>query len=179
MTTQASGRKKPVNIVRVIKAPIRAISKVLHLYAKSVTNFSNAYNRPLRTMVEVAPNCQKLPRSFTTSRLPDNDQPPEGALVRSTSTSAITNFELYIIQHHSHQLQASASMKAVSRNCIIGMGKIDEDRVSSFRDDNIILKSKLCVKNEDSVFLKSRGDDARVSTKRVNSCTIHFHQMEM
>ncbi|KAI3799815.1 hypothetical protein L1987_35119 [Smallanthus sonchifolius] len=163
---QDPGHKRPVNMGTIIKTPVRAISKVLDLYVKSVTNFSNAYNRPLRTMVEVAPNCQQLSRSFTTSRLPDNDQPPEGALVRSISTPEIggratniklTNFELYVIQHHCYQMQSCASRKVASRSSSVGMGKIDEDRVSSFRDDNIILKNKICIKDKDNS--KSWSDD--------------------
>ncbi|KAI3799817.1 hypothetical protein L1987_35121 [Smallanthus sonchifolius] len=151
--------------IRVIKTPIRAISKAMDLYVKGVINFSNAYHRPLRTMVEVAPNSHRLPRSFTTSFLPDNDQLPEGALVRSISAGEIggkstntklTNFELYIIQRHCRQMQSCALRKATS--CNVGMGKIDEDRASSFRDDNIVVKNILCIKDEDSIFLKSRSD---------------------
>ncbi|KAI3793356.1 hypothetical protein L1987_35973 [Smallanthus sonchifolius] len=167
--TQDPGYKKPVNMGTIIKRPARAISKVLNLYVKGVTNFSNAYNKPLRTMVEVSPNCQQLPRSFSTSRLPDYDQPPEGALVRSISATEIdgrdtniklTKFQLYVIQRHCHQMQSCASRKAASRSCRVGMGKIDEDRVSSFRDDNNVFKSKICIKDKDSS--KSCSDDNSV-----------------
>ncbi|KAI3793355.1 hypothetical protein L1987_35972 [Smallanthus sonchifolius] len=151
MRTRGSDRKKPVNMVKIIKAPIRVVSKALDLYVKSVTNFSSAYNRPLRTMVEVAPDSQQLSRSFTTSRLRDNDQPPEGALVRSISAGAIdgrannirlTSFDLYVIQRRCNQLQSSASRKGASRSCSVGMGKIDEDRASSFRNDNVVFKKQ-------------------------------------
>ncbi|KAI3725633.1 hypothetical protein L1987_65424 [Smallanthus sonchifolius] len=171
MRNKITSHKKPVTIITIIKTPIRAISKALNVYAKCVTNFSNAYNRPLMTM-EVAPNCQQFPRSFSTSILSNNDQPVEGALVRSISTASgirqgaqmkSNDFEVYMIQHH--QLQLYASSKGVPRSCSVGMGKIDEDKVSSFRDDNIVLQTKLGVKDKDSVFSRSLTYQG-VSTKR-------------
>ncbi|GJY23864.1 hypothetical protein Tco_0397522 [Tanacetum coccineum] len=39
------------------------------------------------------------------------------------------------------QLQASESRKNVPRSCSDGMGRIDEDRASSFRDDTFIFAS--------------------------------------
>ncbi|MFS8012701.1 hypothetical protein Hanom_Chr14g01323931 [Helianthus anomalus] len=125
MRIQTSPNKKPLNMVRIIKAPIKAISKAIDLYVKSVTNFSIAYNRPRRAISS------------------------EGALVRSITIDAmdgkasnikITDFEMYIIHHHCHQLQSGASRKGTPRSYNVGMEKIDEDRVSSFKDDNIFLK---------------------------------------
>ncbi|KAK1409484.1 hypothetical protein QVD17_36010 [Tagetes erecta] len=183
MKSQQSNRKKPINIVKIIKAPIRAICKALDVYTKCVTNFSNVYNRPLRTGVEYVPDQQRLPRSFTTSRLPDNnDQPPESPLVRSISAGAtdvrsnnikLTAFELYMVQQYQRQSpraspsaspirasSPSAPRKGEPRSCAIEMGKIDEDRASSFRGDNAIFQKKLYLKGEDDpLFLKSLGED--------------------
>ncbi|KAF5770867.1 hypothetical protein HanXRQr2_Chr14g0664191 [Helianthus annuus] len=136
MRTQTSPHKKPLNMVRIIKAPIKAISKAIDLYVKSVTNFSIAYNRPRRAIEESVP-------------IPDNDQSSEGALIRSITIDAmdgkasnikITDFEMYIIHHHCHKLQSGASRKGTPRSYNVGLEKIDEDRVSSFKDDNIFLK---------------------------------------
>ncbi|KAK1409485.1 hypothetical protein QVD17_36011 [Tagetes erecta] len=163
MRTQECDCKKPTKMVKIIKAPIRAIYKALNLYVKCVINFSDAYNRPLQTAVDVTPNPQRLQRSFTTSRLPDNDQPIESALVRSISTGAVggrdgevrlTNFELYITQRQCQRLQLCASSKDEPRTyCSVLMGKIDEDRASSFRNDTIILRGKFYVKDEHSLFV--------------------------
>ncbi|KAK9061198.1 hypothetical protein SSX86_018378 [Deinandra increscens subsp. villosa] len=170
-TRESSGRKTRVNLARIIKTPVRVLSKVADYYVKSVINFSNAYNKPLRTMVEVVPNSRRLPRSLTTSFLLDNDQPPEGALVRSisapvtnseTANIKLTNNELYVIQRHCQQLRSCASRKVTPRSCSVGMGKIDEDKASSFRDDNVFLKNKLSVKGEDSGALKSYSDIASI-----------------
>ena len=50
------------------------------------------------------------------------------------------------------------------RSCSVGMGKIDEDRALSFRKDNIVVTSKLGIKNDDSVFSRSPSYN-RVSSK--------------
>ncbi|KAD4586284.1 hypothetical protein R6Q59_035380 [Mikania micrantha] len=165
--TYKTHEKKPVTIVRIIKTPLRAISKALHLYVKCVSNFSDTYHKPLRT-IEITPNRQPFPRSFSTSCiLSNNQQPPEGALVRSISTAVngrndtqikISELELYMIQHQHQQLQSFASSKGhVPRSFSVGMKKIDEDRVCSFRDDHIdlTLQSKLSFKDKDSVFSRS------------------------
>ncbi|KAJ0470625.1 hypothetical protein HanIR_Chr14g0720761 [Helianthus annuus] len=159
MRTQKSGNKRPVNMARIIKIPARAISKVLDAYVKGVNNFTNAYNRPVRTMVKVVPNSHRLSRSFTTGFLLDNDQPPEGPLVRSISAPAkderatntkLTNVDLYFIQRYCHQMRSCALRKGAPWSSSVGLEKIDEDKSSSFRDDNIVIKSKLCmIKNED------------------------------
>ncbi|KAI3758468.1 hypothetical protein L6452_06031 [Arctium lappa] len=173
MRSQASSHKKPTNMVRIIKTPIRAISKALDLYVKGITNFSVTYNKPAMIM-ETTIESQQLPRSFSASRVYDNDQPVEGALVRSISTAAIssranqmtvTNLELSVIQHHRHQLQSCASRKGVPRSCSVGMGRIDEDRVSSFRDESISVRNKLAMREDDSTFSRSRTSGL-VSTKR-------------
>ncbi|KAK1409483.1 hypothetical protein QVD17_36009 [Tagetes erecta] len=150
MRTHGSGHERPVTMAWLIKTPIRAISKVLNLYVQGVTNFSNAYNRPLRTMVGVAPNSHRLPRSFTTSSLPYNDQPPESPLVRSISVGEtnkkatsikLPNFDMYIIQGHYNRFQPCAASRTgeLRTHCSVGMGKIDEDKSASFTDDNIVL----------------------------------------
>ncbi|XP_024962682.1 uncharacterized protein LOC112502895 [Cynara cardunculus var. scolymus] len=166
-------QKKQVSMVKIIKTPIRAISKALDLYVKGVTNFSTTYNRPLRTMEAATPDSHQLPRSLSTSILSDNDIPPEGALVRSISTAAIggratqlrvANLDVYRLQHQRQQLQPCASKKGVPRSCSVGMGRIEEDRVSSFRKEHIVVRNKLLIEDNDSTFSRSRTYN-RMSTK--------------
>lgn len=158
-----------MNVVWIIKTPIRAISKALDLYAKSVSKFANTSNRPIMT-TEDTPNSQRLPRSVSTSRLLHNDPPTESALVRSISSAPTScrsspmrspmrspDLELYMRQQY-------GSRKGVPRSCSVGMGKIDEDRALSFRKDNIVVPSKLGIKNDDSVFSRSPSYN-RVSSK--------------
>ncbi|GJW89159.1 hypothetical protein Tco_0164499 [Tanacetum coccineum] len=129
---------------RIIKTPIRAMSKVLDAYVRSANNFSNTYHKPLRTM-ETTHESQQLRRSFTTStnKMPYNDESPESALVRTISTAAtgssratnlnIAELDAYIKQQDNKKLQSFAASKGVPRSCSVGMGRIDEDRASSFR----------------------------------------------
>nr|GEV51951.1 hypothetical protein [Tanacetum cinerariifolium] len=157
MRNQVSSRKKPMNIVRIIKTPIRAISKALDLYVKSVSKFANTSNRPIMT-TEDTPNSQRLPRSLSTSRILHNDPPTESALVRSISSAPTScrsspmrspDLEVYMRQQY-------GSRKGVPRSCSVGMGKIDEDRALSFRKvDNIVVTSKLGIKKDDSVISRS------------------------
>ncbi|MFS7969422.1 hypothetical protein Hanom_Chr09g00809111 [Helianthus anomalus] len=154
MRSQKMCHKKPVTIGTIMKTPVRFISKALDLYVKGVNNFSSTYNRPFST-TKVNANCHALPRSFSTSRLSDNDQLLQvGALVRSISTTATrssdrpNNFAGSELRLYPHKLHSYASRRAAFRSCSVGMGKIDEDRVSSFRDNDFILKSALSVKNK-------------------------------
>lgn len=149
-----SGKKRPVTMARIIKTPIRAVSKALNLYVKGVTNFSNAYIQPRRNTVGVAPKSQGLSRSFTTSRLPYNDQPPESALVRSISVGEtgckatnikLRDFDMYMIQGHRFQSCVVSRIGETRTRCSFGLRKIDEDRSSSFTDDNIFLTTKLSI----------------------------------
>ncbi|PWA70364.1 hypothetical protein CTI12_AA289840 [Artemisia annua] len=151
MMNQVSSRKKPMNVVRIIKTPLRAISKALDLYVKSISKLANTSSRSIMT-TEDTPNSQRLPRSVSTSRILYNDPPTESALVRSISSAPTScrsspmrspDLELYMRQQH-------GSRKGVPRSCSVGMGKIDEDRALSFRKDNIVVISKLGIKNDDS-----------------------------
>ncbi|KAI3784244.1 hypothetical protein L1987_43339 [Smallanthus sonchifolius] len=169
MRNQTSSHKKPTTIVTIIKTPIRVVSKALDLYVKGVNNFSTTYNKPFIVSDDTA-NCHRFPRSFSTSRLSDNDQPQAGTLVRSISATRGNNMaelelELYLTQHHRHQLRSYASRKGLRRGCSVRMGKIDEDRVSSFRENHYIVESKLIIEDKDSVFSRSRSYN-RVSSKR-------------
>ncbi|KAK1432325.1 hypothetical protein QVD17_09220 [Tagetes erecta] len=178
MRNKVTRNKKPRTIVRIIKTPIRAISKVLDHYVSCVTNFSNAYNRPLMTM-QANPNCDKqFPRSYSSSSMLSNyEEPPEGALLRSISSTAVTTkkggqvkiaeMELYMVQYRHPQLQSYGSSKGVPMSCSVGMRKIDEDKVCSFRDDCGIVQSKLSIMDKDSMFSRSRSYD-RVCTKKSN-----------
>ncbi|KAK1432326.1 hypothetical protein QVD17_09221 [Tagetes erecta] len=132
-SAKTSCHKKPMTIATIIKTPVRVISKALDLYVKGVNNFSNSYNRPFVAM-DTNSNRSRLPRSFSTGRLSDNDQPQASALVRSISTTATGNMQRF--EHHQPQIRSYRSRKGVSRSCSVGMGKIDEDRVSSFRDND-------------------------------------------
>lgn len=131
--SKASCHKKPMTIATIIKTPVRVISKALDLYVKGVNTFSNTYNRPFGAM-DTNSNRAQLPRSFSTSRLFDNDQPQASALVRSISTTATGSRNRF--ENQQHQVRSYGSRKGVSRGCSVRMGKIDEDRVSSFRDND-------------------------------------------
>ncbi|KAI3725634.1 hypothetical protein L1987_65425 [Smallanthus sonchifolius] len=161
MRNQTSSHKKPTTIVTIIKTPIRVVSKALDLYVKGVNNFSTTYNKPFIVIDDTA-NCHRFPRSFSTSRLSDNDQPQAGALVRSMSATGQRNMaklelEMYLTQHRRQQLRSYASRKGMRRGCSVRMGKIDEDRVSSFRENNYIVENKLSIKDKDSEFSRSRS----------------------
>ncbi|GJX25749.1 hypothetical protein Tco_0232045 [Tanacetum coccineum] len=126
--------------------PIRALGKVKKLYVKGMTNFGTTYNRPTMIVKEANRTIQ-LPRSFSTNML-DDDRGRDlasGGLVRASSASAtqvsMADIERYMIQRQIQQLQASEPRKNVPRSCSAGMGRIDEDRTSSFRDDTFIFAS--------------------------------------
>ncbi|XP_071728737.1 serine/threonine-protein kinase RHS3-like [Rutidosis leptorrhynchoides] len=91
MKTQSSPcNKKQMNMGRIIKTPIRAVSKALDSYVKGITNLTISQNKPPRTNETINPDSsQQLPRSFSTSRVPYNnyEEPPVSALVRSISTA--------------------------------------------------------------------------------------------
>nr|GEX52060.1 hypothetical protein [Tanacetum cinerariifolium] len=137
-------QKKPILIIWIIMTPIRALGKVKKLYVKGMTTFGTTYNRPTMIMKEANRTIQ-LPRSFSTNML-DDDRGREQGLVRATSAGAtqvisMADIERYMIQRQIQQLQASESRKNVPRSCSAGMGRIDEDRASSFRDDTFIFTS--------------------------------------
>ncbi|GKD78266.1 hypothetical protein Tco_1340887 [Tanacetum coccineum] len=98
-------------------------------------------------IVKEANRTIQLPRSFSTNMLDDNRgrEQASGGLVRASSASAtqvsMADIERYMIQRQIQQLQASESRKNVPRSCSAGMGRIDEDRASSFRDDTFIFTS--------------------------------------
>ena len=139
--SQKSSHKKPMTVGRIIKTPIRAMSKVLDAYVRGANNFSNTYNKPLRTMESIHES-QQLRRT-TTNKMPYNEEPPESALVRSISTAVtgssrtsnlnIAELDAYIKEHSNKKLQSFAASKGMPRSCSVGMGRIDEDRASSFR----------------------------------------------
>nr|GEV15856.1 hypothetical protein [Tanacetum cinerariifolium] len=140
-------QKKPILIIWIIMTPIRALGKVKKFYVKGMTNFGTTYNRPTMIVKEANRTIQ-LPRSFSTNMLDDDRgrEQSSGGLVRASSASAtqvsMADIERYMIQRQIQQLQASESRKNVPRSCSAGMGRIDEDRASSFRDDTFIFASK-------------------------------------
>ncbi|KAL7582301.1 uncharacterized protein LOC111905170 [Lactuca sativa] len=156
MRSKATSQRKPITIVWIIKTPIRALCKAKDIYIKGITNFSNTYSRPVMILEEANRTTMQLPRSFSTTMLPDDhsrhQQPEE--LVRANSTSnthiSMADLERYMIHKQNHRLQPCASRKGVPRSCSVGMGRIDEDRASSFRDDCVLLKNKVVVKVKNS-----------------------------
>ncbi|GJZ60607.1 hypothetical protein Tco_0616423 [Tanacetum coccineum] len=86
----------------------------------------------------------QLPRSFSTNMLDDaggREQASGGGSSASATQVSMADIERYMIQRQIQQLQASESRKNVPRSCSAGMGRIDEDRASSFRDDTFIFTS--------------------------------------
>ncbi|KAI3526658.1 hypothetical protein L1887_05918 [Cichorium endivia] len=169
MRNKATSQKKPVKIVWIIMTPIRALCKAKDIYVKGITNFSNTYNRPVMIMEDANRTTMQLPRSFSTTMLPNDHsrhQQP-GDLIRANSTgtthTTMADLERYMIHKQNQQLQPCASRKGVPRSCSAGMGRIDEDRVSSFRDDCILYKNKVVVKVKDSRLSSncSYANDAR------------------
>ncbi|XP_024986520.1 uncharacterized protein LOC112521757 [Cynara cardunculus var. scolymus] len=163
MRSKTSSQKKAVMIIWIFKTPIRALGKAKKFYVKGITNFSTTYNQP--TMIINKP---PLPRSFsTTTTMVSNDTQPSGVdLIRANSTSSIqigrADVERYMIQHQQQQQQqqqlVAASRKRVPRSCSLGMGRIDEDRVSSFRNDNLNgSDNKLVAKDKDSRLSRNRS----------------------
>ncbi|KAI3707135.1 hypothetical protein L6452_25385 [Arctium lappa] len=136
MRSKTTSPKKAMIIVWIfIKTPIRALGKAKKFYVKGITNFSTTYNQPIMIIKDA--NKPPLPRSFSTTTIVSNNHQPSGEdLIRANSTSTIQigRADVYMIQQ---QQQLSASRKRVPRSCSLGMGRIDEDRVSSFRNDNI------------------------------------------
>ncbi|KAK9079541.1 hypothetical protein SSX86_001213 [Deinandra increscens subsp. villosa] len=134
MRSQArSSQNKPILIVRIIKTPIQALCKARDIYIKGMNNFSTTYTRPMMTNEDASRIITKqLPRSLSTSMLYSKDQ--SGG---SGSEISMVDIRRYIRQNPNYQLRSSASRKGVPRSCSVGMGRIDEDRVSSFRNDNI------------------------------------------
>lgn len=165
MRSKTTSQKKTMMIVWIFKTPIRALSKAKNFYIKGMTNFSTTYNRPMMIIKDA--NQPPLPRSFSTTTMVSNNHQPSGDLIRASSTGTIqigrADMERYMIQQQQQQL--SASMKRVPRSCSLGMGRIDEDRVSSFRNDNINgSESKLVIKDKDSRLSRNRsyeGDSRR------------------
>ncbi|PWA54583.1 hypothetical protein CTI12_AA434790 [Artemisia annua] len=140
-----TSQKKPILIVWIIMSPIRALGKVKKFYVKGMTNFGTTYNRPTMIVKEANRTIQ-LPRSFSTTMLDDDrGREQSSGLVRASSAGAtqvsMADIERYMIQRKIEQLQASESRKNVPRSCSAGMGRIDEDRASSFRDDTFIFAS--------------------------------------
>ncbi|KAI3758469.1 hypothetical protein L6452_06032 [Arctium lappa] len=120
-------------LLRIIKSPIRAISKALDLYAKYMTKFATNYNRPLMIM-ETIPNSQQLPNTPS-----DSDYLP-GPLIRAIITTTATP----VISSSS---VATTTRPRVSRIADDRrMRTIDEDRAYSFRDDGIVTTKKLANK---------------------------------
>ncbi|GJT33733.1 hypothetical protein Tco_0924152 [Tanacetum coccineum] len=110
-------QKKPILIIWFIMTPIRALEA----------------NRTIQ-----------LPRSFSTNMLDDaggREQASGGGSSASATQVSMADIERYMIQRQIQQLQASESRKNVPRSCSAGMGRIDEDRASSFRDDTFIFTS--------------------------------------
>lgn len=152
--SKSTFQKKPVMIVRIIKTPIRALRKAKDIYIKGITIFSATYNRPIM----VAEDSSTTNRTNKIFNDQIHHQPPKG-LVRANSSGAthicITDLERDMIQKQNRQLQSCGSRKSVSKSCGIAMVKIDEDKVSSFREDNIIFKRKMVVINKASRLSRS------------------------
>ena len=172
MRSKSTSQKKAVMIIWIFKTPIRALCKAKNLYVKGITNFSTTYNQP--TMIIKDANKPSLHRSFSTTAMESNNhsRQPSGDLIRANSTSTIqvgrVDVEHYIIQQQQHQHQQQqeqeqqqqlyGSRKRVPRSCSLGMGRIDEDRVSSFRNDNINgSESKLVIKDNDLRISRNRS----------------------
>lgn len=106
-------------------------------------------------MKEANHTTMQLPRSFSTSMLSsDNSRQQSVGLVRASSAGAtqinIADLERLMVQKQNHELQSSVSTKGVPRSCSLGMGRIDEDRASSFRDDNFLFAKRSVVKDNGS-----------------------------
>nr|XP_043615932.1 uncharacterized protein LOC122587832 [Erigeron canadensis] len=130
MRGKATSQKKTVTIIRIIKTPIRALRKAKDIYIKGITKFSTTYKRP--TMI------------FQDSNLPSK-------LTRANSMGVTRNceFELdtCVTEKQEDQLQQPCGLKkGLQRSYTVAMGRIDEDRVSSFREDHIVFKRNLVVK---------------------------------
>ncbi|KAL8231891.1 hypothetical protein R6Q57_001669 [Mikania cordata] len=127
MRTKATSQNKPLLIVRIIKTPIHALCKAKDYYIKGINNFNTAYNRPM--MVREGANRFTMPllRSFSSTMLVNDD-------TGNQSGGQVTR---YIKQNPANR---SISLKFVPRSCSVRMGRIDEDRASSFRNDIIIFE---------------------------------------
>ncbi|KAK9069491.1 hypothetical protein SSX86_011395 [Deinandra increscens subsp. villosa] len=138
MRSQArSSQSKPILIVRIIKTPIRALCRAKDIYIKGMNNFSTTYTRPMMTYEDANRITKQLPRSLSTTVLSNNRSEDQFEVDLTSSEISMADIRRYIRQNPNYQLRSYASRKGVLRSCSVGMGRIDEDRASSFRNDNI------------------------------------------
>ncbi|KAL8251674.1 hypothetical protein R6Q59_035367 [Mikania micrantha] len=139
MRCKAKSGKKPVTFVRIIKLPIKAISKALDLYESCMINFSVNYHTPLMIM-EAAPNSQQLPmrRTIISETETDHHRGPiiGGISPANVVTATVTVTDTQVMSNSSF---ATTSMLWPSPR----MRTIHEDRTCSFRDDYVVCKKKL------------------------------------
>ncbi|KAK9069490.1 hypothetical protein SSX86_011394 [Deinandra increscens subsp. villosa] len=136
MRSESTSRKKPMMLVRIIKTPIQALQKAKDTYIKSMTSFSASYNRP-RMIVEDANRLTELSTNHSGPQV-------RRGLTRASSFGK-AELERGLIRKRDCELRTFASRKGMPKSWSVVMGRIDEDKVSSFREDIILFKKMVVV----------------------------------
>ncbi|KAL8251672.1 hypothetical protein R6Q59_035365 [Mikania micrantha] len=139
MKSESTSKKKPMMMLaRIIKTPMKALHKAKDIYIKGITSFNTTYNRP-RMIIEDANRTTMLFYNHG----PHHQVPKDLTRAGSFCTAELERD----IRKRDPGLQTCVSRKGVHRSCSVVMGRIDEDRVCSFREDVIVFKDSRLIKN--------------------------------
>ncbi|KAJ7944543.1 3-isopropylmalate dehydratase large subunit like [Quillaja saponaria] len=138
-------RSKESLFIRVMKAPIRVLSKARDVYVQSMTECSGRFEYGAAAMgCPAAHVSSTLPTSFSVGSTKSSNDDDYKELIRAASTrSNLGNNEmdLYLV----HKLQESIAKQSpatVPRSESVGIGRIDEDNPCDF-DEEIKVKNDL------------------------------------
>ncbi|KAF2320820.1 hypothetical protein GH714_031036 [Hevea brasiliensis] len=143
-TMMRSKANKLSKLVQITRAPIRVVCKARDFYVKSMLNFAGYGG--------IGGGTAQLPKSFSvnSSRAVDDDEEFK-KLLRLLSAKGISEVETYLHCRQDDGRSYSKGSSGMKRSYSVGVGKIgriDEDRACSFREDdndaqaNLYLRSR-------------------------------------
>ncbi|XAR61980.1 hypothetical protein NMG60_11016544 [Bertholletia excelsa] len=135
MRRKASSQNR---FMRIITLPIRALSKARDFYVRSMTDYADKVSYGDAMGVYSGRAGPSLPKSFSVGssrRSDDSDDLRE--LIRAASARRLGTQIMEELYMRQMAPPSAATTGVVPRSCSVGMGKIDEDRVCEFGEDNV------------------------------------------
>ncbi|KAJ7952738.1 Usher syndrome type-1C protein-binding protein [Quillaja saponaria] len=147
--------RKESLLIRVMKAPIKVLSKARDLYIQSMTECSGHFDYGAGAMGCPAVQVSTLPRSFSFGSTKSNMSDDYKELIKAASTRNFGNkIELDILQKQ--QPIGRQSPATVPRSQSVGIGRIDEDKPCDFGEE-FKLKNDMYPRSRSYAVLKRTG----------------------